>query len=255
MKDKKIINKIKNTKTIPWSELKTWEFNDLKDGNRDVKKLKNSIVNDGFIAPIFIWHEHQYVIDGTGRNLALTSLEGEGYTIDDLPVVEIEAKTKQEAKAIVLKISSKYGSVTEKSWLDFSVDLDVQSLLSTINIPDINIDQILKRQKKKTDPDQVPMNPPARAKIGDLYQLGEHILICGDSTDFKTVEVLMAGSKAHMVFTDPPYNVDYKGKGANTQNGILNDKMSDSEFDTLLDAVFSNLKNFVGGGCRYVYFS
>jgi ParB-like chromosome segregation protein Spo0J len=79
---KKIINKVTNCETINWKELKTYEFNTLKDQTeRDVTKLKNSIVNNGFTSPFYIWADHNYVIDGTGRQLALLELEKEGLEI------------------------------------------------------------------------------------------------------------------------------------------------------------------------------
>ncbi|MGL4759004.1 MAG: ParB N-terminal domain-containing protein [Patescibacteria group bacterium] len=140
MAEKTIINKVKNTKTILWSELQKWEFNELKDASRDVSKLINSIINDGFIAPFFVWADHQYVIDGNGRNLALQELEKRGYKIGELPIVEIEAKTKQEAKAMVLKVSSKYGYITQESFANFSLDLDMDSMLESIQLPDIRLD-------------------------------------------------------------------------------------------------------------------
>lgn len=68
------------------------------------------------------------------------------------------------------------------------------------------------REKGLTDEDEVPVPPKrARTKLGDLYQLGSHRLLCGDSTDAKTVARLMAGEKAEMLFTDPPYGVSYEG--------------------------------------------
>ena len=88
--NKAIINKVHGTALIPWQKLKTFEFNDLKEGlNRDVSKLKNSIVNDGFSFPFYLWKNHNYIIDGNGRNIALNELENEGYLIPELPVVEI----------------------------------------------------------------------------------------------------------------------------------------------------------------------
>lgn len=58
---------------------------------------------------------------------------------------------------------------------------------------------------------EIDLNPPKRAKLGDIWLLGNHRLMCGDSTDKLTVEMLMNGKKADMVMTDPPYNVDYVG--------------------------------------------
>jgi len=83
-----------------------------------------------------------------------------------------------------------------------------------------------------------------------------HRIMCGDSTKVEDVEKLMDGKKADMVFTDPPYNVDYKGKGKNTKEGILNDKMSDESFDDFLDNSFLRIKESIkiSAGC-YIFHS
>ena len=89
-----------------------------------------------------------------------------------------------------------------------------------------------------TDPDEVPETPEEPiTKEGDLYILGNHRLLCGDSTNILHVEKLMDNKKADMVFTDPPYNIDYKGL-SNKFEKIANDKMSDSAF---LDFLYSSL--------------
>jgi copper chaperone CopZ len=88
---KEIINKVTNCPTISWEIIKTWEFNQLKDNSdRDVKKLVQSIKNNGFIAPFDCWKPKEgkpFVLDGTGRNLALLQLETEGCKIPELPVI------------------------------------------------------------------------------------------------------------------------------------------------------------------------
>jgi len=90
---KNIQNRIKNhLPTISWAELKTYQFNNLKESkNRDVSKLKNSIVNEGFCFPVFIWN--RFVLDGTGRFLALKELEEAGYIVPELPIIELVAVT------------------------------------------------------------------------------------------------------------------------------------------------------------------
>lgn len=91
---------------------------------------------------------------------------------------------------------------------------------------------------------------------GDIFQLGDHILMCGDSSDKTMVAKLMGWQKADMVFTDPPYNVAYVGKGKNTSNGIKNDDMSDAAFETMLSEWFAryreNIKTTAG---MYVFHS
>lgn len=112
-----------------------------------------------------------------------------------------------------------------------------------------------------TDPDEVPESAPTRCNLGDLWQLGRHRLICGDSTDAATVERLMGGQKAAAMWTDPPYGVSYgdknrhlnewgmkaKGKGVGSQSGwsrietpIENDELDEAQLRALLDAAFAN---------------
>jgi hypothetical protein len=152
-----IINKVTNCETIPWSELKTYEFNTLKDTqNRDVSKLKNSIVNNGFNSPFYIWNEHRLVLDGTGRNLALLELEKEGFKIPDLPIVKIQAENKKEAIKIVLQINSQHGQITQASLSDFtSVDFEIKEL-KQLQIEELNmpvLDLVIESLHPAGDPD------------------------------------------------------------------------------------------------------
>lgn len=135
---KSIKNNVHGTKTISWDILKTYEFNDLKEKeNRDISKLKNSIINDNFSFPFYLWKDHNYIIDGNGRNLALQELEAEGYKIPELPIVEIEANTKQHAKKLVLLASSNYGKVTKESYDLFIEDIDLELDDIELKIEDI----------------------------------------------------------------------------------------------------------------------
>lgn len=92
------------------------------------------------------------------------------------------------------------------------------------------------RDETEDDLPEIPIEPVS--KDGDLYELGEHRVLCGDSTKKEYVEKLMNGKKADMVFTDPPYNVNYSGSNSKGWDPIMNDKMSDSQFDEFLAQVF-----------------
>jgi DNA modification methylase len=90
-----------------------------------------------------------------------------------------------------------------------------------------------------TDEDAVPDMPDEPTTVlGDVWTLGNHRLMCGDSTSIDAVEKLMDGQKADMVFTDPPYNVDYSGRGKNDLGKIKNDAMSDDDFEQFCRDVF-----------------
>ena len=92
-----------------------------------------------------------------------------------------------------------------------------------------------------TDEDDAPPVPlEPKTKPGDIYQLGKHRLMCGDSTNIEHAEKLMDGVKADMVFTDPPYNVAYEGRGEKNKLGpIKNDNMSDESFEQFCRDVFA----------------
>jgi DNA modification methylase len=90
--------------------------------------------------------------------------------------------------------------------------------------------------------DEIPEVKESKVKRGDIWQLGEHRIMCGDSTSSDDVEKLMNGEKADMVFTDPPYNIDFKPPRG-THDKILNDSMSDNDFSIFLDEVFNCSKN------------
>lgn len=94
--------------------------------------------------------------------------------------------------------------------------------------------------------DVIPDNAPTRAKLGDVWTLGAHRVMCGDSTKPEDVAGLMGGKKADMVFTDPPYNVTYVGKTKDALT-IENDSMTDSEFNEFITKVVKNIFIFCNG--------
>lgn len=112
-------------------------------------------------------------------------------------------------------------------------------------------------ENKDEKEDEVPAIPDqAISEYGDIYELGPHRVMCGDATKKEDLEKLMRGEKADMVFTDPPYNVDYSGQGENTSNTILNDKMSDEAFDEFLKETFLRYsENSKSGAGWYIFHS
>jgi DNA modification methylase len=239
--------------TIPWATLKAeFEPNQLKAGARDVSKLKDSIVKNGFKIPLFVWMDGKFITDGAGRFKALTELEAEGYEIPDLPYVPIQAKDKQEAKSVTLMVSSQYGHVTEESFAEFVLDMEGIDL-DFVQVPMTEI--VATGEKPEIVEDEVP-EPPAepKAKRGDIYQLGRHRLMCGDATSEEDVKNLVGGGAFIDLFlTDPPYNVAYVGKTKDALT-IKNDAMDDGKFREFLRAAYKAADSVLKeGGAFYIW--
>lgn len=170
MKNKKIEIRNNEYNFIPWKDIKNYDSNKLKEStNRDVSKLKNAIVNSKFSFPFYIWN--RYIVDGAGRINALLELEAEGYKIPDLPVVSLEAENEREAKKLVLQVSSQHGKVTQETFDNFVIDVDLSKFeldelnfdLDNINLSDdldIDLDNIeINENKEKTFKEQTVTCP------------------------------------------------------------------------------------------------
>ncbi|MFA5050966.1 MAG: hypothetical protein WC499_02525 [Patescibacteria group bacterium] len=120
-----IENKVKNLKTTDVKTFLSWTFNTLKTSKRDTTKLKNAIIKGGWSFPIITWAGHDFVIDGAGRKLVVEELIMDGYEIQEIPYVEIEAKDLEEAKLKALEVSSQFGEITRESFLGYIGDLKV----------------------------------------------------------------------------------------------------------------------------------
>jgi hypothetical protein len=135
-----IKNKVKKAEKVSVDEFLSWEFNDLKEAQgRDVTELVNSITRYGFAAPVFIWKNDQddvYVLDGTGRSLAVKQMIADGFEFQSIPFVEIEADTKEQAMELVPTYASSYGETTRESMIRFSKGLNLQ--FDSIKIPGIS---------------------------------------------------------------------------------------------------------------------
>lgn len=124
-----IKNNVDLDNQVSTEEFLSWEFNKLKDDvGRDVSGLIESIKDFGFAVPVFIWegkNEKTYVLDGTGRSLAVKQLLADGYSFDGIPYVKIEADTKKRAMELVPSIASSFGEVTRDSFIQFADGLNL----------------------------------------------------------------------------------------------------------------------------------
>jgi site-specific DNA-methyltransferase (adenine-specific) len=142
---------------------------------------------------------------------------------------------------------------------------NIEVILQKLNNPvlnemyaekDINL-EMLDVELNKEDEDTVPeLTPNPIVKYGDIFQLGEHRLMCGDATNEDDLNKLTDNQLMDMIFTDPPYNVNYKGRGRKTSKGIKNDNMSTSAFLDFLNDSFKNMRRKIKDtGASYVFHS
>jgi 16S rRNA G966 N2-methylase RsmD len=188
-------------------------------------KLKKSILELGFSAPFFAWRDEKgraQLLDGHQRSKVLGVLAGEGAQLPDAyPVVFIKAKDKKDAAQKLLVITSNYGRTTQEGLSDFAIDfgIDMNFIEDFTRIPDVSFDLPEETPSPVEGEDDAPEVPDKSVvEVGDVWILGQHRLMCGDSTDAPCVDMLMDRGKADMVFTDPPY-----GMSAVSKSGVLSE--------------------------------
>lgn len=212
---------------------------DLKPGDEEYESLKRSIESFGYVAPI-IWNKATgHVVGGHQRLKVLLAM---GETEVDCVVIE---KSEAEEKLLNVALNKISGDWDNDRLALLFADLDKQACDVTLTGFDLaEIDNLfkpaLKDQIKDDDFDvNAELQKPTFTKTGDVWMLGRHRLVCGDSTKTETLEVLMNGIKANLVITDPPYNVNYEGSAGK----IKNDNMADDAFYNFLSDAFKNVIN------------
>ena len=227
--------------TLPLVELRPAAYNPrkaLKPSDKEYQKIKNSIQEFGYVEPIIVNHD-MTVIGGHQR---LTVLKDLGYTEAQCVVLHIEDESKVKALNIALnKIS---GEWNEQLLADLLVDLqDAQFNLDLTGFEAPEIDQLFsKLHSKDIEEDnfdvEEELKNPAFSQAGDIWTLGRHRVVCGDSTLPETFKLLMDSKKANLVLTDPPYNVNVE----ETAGKIKNDNMPDADFYNFLFCAFVNME-------------
>lgn len=211
---------------------------DLKPGDKEYEKIKNSITEFGYVDPIII-NSDNTIIGGHQRLKVLRDL---GYTEVDCVVIEID-KTKEKALNIALnKISGEWNVELLKDLIDDLKESNLDIEFTGFDPPELDelFSELHNKDVKEDDFDvDEVLKEPAISRLGDLWLLGRHRLICGDSTAEETYKLLMDGKKANLTVTDPPYNVAYEAKAGKIQN----DDMKDDEFYKFLLAAFTNIYN------------
>ena len=188
--------------------------------------------------PIGVWGKDNLIIEGHGRLMALKQL---GYK--EAPIIRLDHLSEEQRKAYTLA----HNKSAESEW-DFEILADELTSIVDFDMSDFGFDLQMDDEEPKAIEDEVPEIPEEpKAKYGDIYQLGNHRLMCGDSTNIDDVEKLMDNNKADLLLTDPPYNVDYEG----TAGKIKNDSMDDSQFKQFLTDAFSNANDVMKEGASF----
>lgn len=244
-----------NIQKINIEKLKAAEYNprkDLKPEDEEYQKIKKSILEFGYVAPIIV-NSDMTVIGGHQRLKVLKEL---GYTEIECNIVDLD-KAKEKALNIALnKISGEWDNAKLEELLAELKNEDIDMDITGFSFDEV--DNILKditgSKEDDFDIDQAlsEIDEPV-TKLGDIWILGKNRLMCGDSTVKENVDKLMNDKLADFILTDPPYNVDYEGKTVDALK-IENDNMSETEFyNFLLDAFRNMFEKIKYGGSIYVF--
>lgn len=212
--------------------------NNPRNNDEAVSYVAESIKEFGFKVPIVI-DKNNIIVAGHTRYKASKKLG-----IKEVPCLVADDLTDEQVKAFRLADNK----VSEVATWDFEkLDLELSELELNMELfgfesveGDVLPEEIIE------DDFEIELPVETKAKLGDVYLLGNHRLMCGDSTSITDVEKLMYGEKADMVFTDPPYGVDYEGINNDSRNGL----------EELLDGAFSNMMiSTKEGGSVYCFHS
>ena len=241
---------------IPVSVLKPAEYNPrkkLKPGDKEYEKIKNSIEEFGFADPLVV-NADMTVIGGHQR---LTCAINMGYTEVPCAVVDVD---KVREKALNIALNKITGAWDENLLADLLKDIQNSDFdLGKTGFDPPEVEQLFNQvhDKNVSDDDfdvDGAVNQAAFVEPGDIWLLGRHRMLCGDSTNPEDVHKVMDGKKANICITDPPYNCAYKGGTGMT---IQNDSWTDSQkFYQFLHDAFKNVyDNLADGGAFYAFHS
>lgn len=231
--------------TLSIDKITPYEGNAKLHPDEQIAQIILSIKEFGFNDPIAVWGEDNIIIEGHGRLIAAKRLG-----MEEVPVIRLDGLTDEQRRAYTLV----HNKLTMNSDFDLGILSSELAEIADIDMEDFGFDLSFDDDDEEPEEDEVPEEPEeAVSQLGDIYQLGRHRLICGDSTDPEVIKALLNGQKADLYLTDPPYNVDYTGKTADALK-IENDQMEDSKFrEFLVDAFSAAKQNLKGGAAIYIW--
>lgn len=231
-------------------DLIPYASNSRTHSEQQIAQIAASIREFGWTNPVLINDENS-IIAGHGRLLAARQLK-----MTEVPCIKLDHLTKSQQKALVIadnQLALNAGWDVEMLKAEIS-GLDTEGFdLDLLGFDSDFLDGLLIEETEGlTDEDAVPDVPDEpETKLGDVWILGRHRLMCGDSTSIDAVEQLMDGQKADMVFTDPPYNVAFNGRSGK-HDVIKNDNLDKAEFEIFIGEVCQTI-NAVNPAVYYVW--
>ena len=234
---------------IPLDKIEPYKNNAKLHPEEQIEQIKDSIQEFGFNDPIAV-DENNVIIEGHGRFFALQEL---GYK--EAECIRLTHMTDEQKRAYIL--------VHNKLTMNTGFDMELlESELKNITAIDmeqfdfdcdfsVSMDMTFTDDDVGKSPDKDTIIP--RIRPGEVWQLGEHRLMCGDSTCEADVDRLTNGDEMDMCLTDPPYNVNYEG-GTDEHMTIINDNMDDASFHDFLSAFYSQMMRVLKpGGAFYIF--
>lgn len=226
-----------NIEYLKVKDIKPYDRNAKKHDETQIKNVVESIKQFGFAQPLVVDKNNELII-GHCRLIAAKRLK-----MDEVPVLVMDNLSNGQVEKLRL-LDNK---LNESEW-DFDLLAEDVPLLDFSDFDiDWGIDDILTEEDLEIEEDEVPETAPAISKNGDLWHLGGHRLLCGDSTNKEQILKLMDGKKADMVFTDPPYGVSASGGRRQTakkrnMKAIKNDELRNNDLTQFLTAFISAME-------------
>ena len=242
-------------------KIKPYQRNARKHDSKSIEVIANSISEFGMADPIAVWGKENIVIEGHGRLLALKQL---GY--DKAPIIHLDYLTDEQRRAYTLA----HNKTAEFSEWDMELLTDEAESIFNIDLSDFGFD-LSEYEEEETEiiEDEVPEEVEPVAKMGDIWQLGRHRLMCGDSTSVDNMNKLFDGNTIDLVLSDPPYGIDVvqnnsiggdKAFGkvggrhivkSNTYMKIKGDDTTDTAKEFYNSCVSMNIYNYILFGGNY----
>lgn len=256
--------------TIKIRDLKRADYNPRIMPDTEMEALKTSIKTFGFVEPLVVNsnpERYGVLVGGHQRLSALESIIASGMV--PTGIIESEEKgiylvpvsfvslSAEDEKLLNLALNKIKGKWDEDKLSELIVALKEDPHIPASGFREDEISRILDQTLEDEESEEEPIDDTKepRSKLGEVYELGPHRLICGDSTNPETYQILLGKEKADMIFTDPPYNVNYHSRGEKLKGEelekIQNDNMTQEEFKAFIDGAFYSMFMYAKEGASF----